>query len=112
MAGAGLARVALRYAPGLTAACGDVTVGGDHQSTHVGVDVLEGPNAIVLIAQVDLGMAGDVQFDTVRCWPGCSIACALPIRTETGTVINRLSMLCYAAARHRCALMRAPTLAF
>ncbi len=66
VAGAGLARVALRYALGSTAACGDVTVGGDHQSTHVGVDVLEGPNAIVLIAQIDLGMAGDVTFDTVR----------------------------------------------
>ena len=45
---------------------GDVTVGGDHASTHVGVDVLEGPNAVVIIAQKDLGMEGDVSFDTVR----------------------------------------------
>ena len=45
---------------------GDVTVGGDRVSTHVGVDVLEGPNAMVIIAQIDLGMAGDVAFDTAR----------------------------------------------
>ena len=44
---------------------GDVTVGGNHASTHVGVDVLEGPNAVVIIAQKDLGMEGDVSFDTV-----------------------------------------------
>ena len=41
-------------------------MGGDHASTHVGVDVLEGPNAMVIIAQKDLGMEGDVSFDTVR----------------------------------------------
>ncbi len=46
-------------------ATGDVTVGGDHASTHVGVDVLEGPNAVVIIAQKDLGMEGEVSFDTV-----------------------------------------------
>ena len=54
---------------------GDVTVGGDHVSTHVGVDVLEGPNAIVIIAQIDLGMAGDVAFDTVRILCGSGRAC-------------------------------------
>jgi hypothetical protein len=32
---------------------GSITVNGDCESTHTSIDILEGPNAIVIITQID-----------------------------------------------------------
>ena len=71
-------------------------MGGDHASTHVGVDVLEGPNAVVIIAQKDLGTEGDVSFDTVRSLDLCEAVCCgrlPPWFTDDDVWQRRLSLM-------------------